>query len=78
MSVGCRFTSVALNEANSEYLLLTSRSYFEILALAPSPSSKLLSYETHTRADCIHDITPPTFMTLPSLGNHNLQVWILV
>ena len=70
ISVGCRFTSVARNEANSEYLRLTSRPCNRV---SPRPVvSTSLSYTAIDRV--LYEID----IVLPSLGNNDELPWILV
>ena len=70
ISVGCRFTSVARNEANSEYLRLTSRPCDGV-----SPRSATSASASYTAIDrVLYEID----IVLARLGNNDELPWILV
>ena len=72
--VGCRLTSAALRELNSEYRLRTSRS-------CSSCFSNCLHLPRRKKYPCtnrVYDIAPPTLMAHPSICDHNLQTRVLV
>ena len=71
MRVGWRLTRVARRDANSEYLLRTSKS---LKALAKK-TEKLC--QTYTNSDCVRNVTAPTFIAFPCIGNQDLKILIL-
>lgn len=70
MRVGCRLTSVARNEANSEYLRFTSRPCTYISSL-----NSLWLYFPYTAIDSVlYEVD----IVLPCLGDENELPWVLI
>lgn len=74
MRVGCRFTSVWRNDANSEYRRRTSRSYLSDISLVRS----LLCTSTYRCPNCIDDEASPAFMVLAGICYENRHFRVLV
>lgn len=78
--VGCRLTSVCLNEANSEYRRRTSKSYATESQVS---QRKLLAYltfivATHARTNGINNVSTASFMVLASIRDQYRHFGILV
>ena len=65
--VGCKFTSVALKELNSEYLLRTSRSYPTLDDKSPYEYKNFYS-----RADRVDNVASAIFVALACICDDNL------
>lgn len=74
INVGCRLTSVALNEANSEYRLRTSRSY----TLSESHEAYLRGWDEYPSPYRVGNVAPPTLVILPGISDKDLQVVIFI
>jgi len=74
MSVGCRLTSAALKELNSEYRLRTSISY----GLHFSRALGFAAWTAYPGAYCIRNIIPAALVGHTSICDYDLQVRVLV